>query len=409
MKSVSVIGLGYIGLPTATLIANSGFQVYGMDPVKSVVDTINQGRIHIVEPGLENLVKKAVSSGNLVADIRPHEADVFILAVPTPFKGEKVPDLSYVEAASREIAPYLREGNLVILESTSPVGTTEKIRDWILDECQELADTRIYFAHCPERVLPGKIVQELSANDRIIGGVDAISTKKAMEFYSRFIKGTLLETDAKTAELSKLTENSFRDVNIAFANELSIICEKLGINVWELIRLANRHPRVNILQPGPGVGGHCIAVDPWFIVDSAPAEARLIRTARQVNDNKPHYVMAKVFDRMKDVVEDIDSPKIACLGLAFKPDIDDLRESPALQITVELAMASKTQILAVEPNVHELPKALQGMDNVIFMNYMEAVRQADIVLLLVDHKEFRDMDTAVLQGKIVIDTRGIWA
>lgn len=386
-----------------------GFQVYGMDPVKSVVDTINQGKIHIVEPGLENLVKKAVNSGNLVADIHPHEADVFILAVPTPFKGEKVPDLSYVEAASREIAPYLREGNLVILESTSPVGTTEKVRDWIFDECQELVDTRIYFAHCPERVLPGKIVQELSANDRIIGGIDAVSTKKAMEFYSRFIKGTLLETDAKTAELSKLTENSFRDVNIAFANELSIICEKLGINVWELIRLANRHPRVNILQPGPGVGGHCIAVDPWFIVDSAPAEARLIRTARQVNDNKPHYVMAKVFDRMKDVVEDIDSPKIACLGLAFKPDIDDLRESPALQITVELAMALKTQILAVEPNVHELPQALQGMDNVIFMNYMEAVRQADIVLLLVDHKEFRDMDTAVLQGKIVIDTRGIWA
>lgn len=409
MKSVSVIGLGYIGLPTATLIANSGFQVYGMDPVKSVVDTINQGKIHIVEPGLENLVKKAVNSGNLVADIHPHEADVFILAVPTPFKGEKVPDLSYVEAASREIAPYLREGNLVILESTSPVGTTEKVRDWIFDECQELAGTHIYFAHCPERVLPGKIVQELSANDRIIGGVDVVSTKKAMKFYGRFIKGTLLETDAKTAELSKLTENSFRDVNIAFANELSIICEKLGINVWELIRLANRHPRVNILQPGPGVGGHCIAVDPWFIVDSAPAEARLIRTARQVNDNKPHYVMAKVFDRMKDVVEDIDSPKIACLGLAFKPDIDDLRESPALQITVELAMASKTQILAVEPNIHSLPQALQGMNNVIFMNYIEAVRQADIVLLLVDHKEFRGMDTSMLQDKIVIDTRGIWA
>ena len=405
MKSVSVIGLGYIGLPTATLIANNGFQVYGMDPVVKVVETINQGKIHIVEPGLEELVKKAVSSGNLVADVCPHEADVFILAVPTPFRDEKVPDLSYVEAAAREIAPCLHEGNLVILESTSPVGTTEKVREWILDECPELSGKAMYFAHCPERVLPGKIVQELSANDRIIGGVDEASTKKTVEFYSHFVKGALLETDAKTAELSKLTENSFRDVNIAFANELSIICEKLGINVWELIRLANRHPRVNILQPGPGVGGHCIAVDPWFIVDSAPAEARLIRTARQVNDNKPHYVMSKVFENIKDM----DNPKIACLGLAFKPDIDDLRESPSLQITVKLAAASKARILAVEPNVHELPKALQGLDNVVFMDYMEAIREADVILLLVDHKEFKALDANDLQGKIVIDTRGIWA
>lgn len=405
MKSVSVIGLGYIGLPTATLIANNGFQVYGMDPVVKVVETINQGKIHIVEPGLEELVKKAVSSGNLVADVCPHEADVFILAVPTPFRDEKVPDLSYVEAAAREIAPCLHEGNLVILESTSPVGTTEKVREWILDERPELSGKAMYFAHCPERVLPGKIVQELSANDRIIGGVDEASTKKTVEFYSHFVKGALLETDAKTAELSKLTENSFRDVNIAFANELSIICEKLGINVWELIRLANRHPRVNILQPGPGVGGHCIAVDPWFIVDSAPAEARLIRTARQVNDNKPHYVMSKVFENIKDM----DNPKIACLGLAFKPDIDDLRESPSLQITVKLAAASKAQILAVEPNVHELPKALQGLDNVVFMDYVEAIREADVILLLVDHKEFKALDADALQGKIVIDTRGIWA
>ena len=405
MKSVSVIGLGYIGLPTATLIANNGFQVYGMDPVVKVVETINQGKIHIVEPGLEELVKKAVSSGNLVADVCPREADVFILAVPTPFKDEKVPDLSYVEAAAREIAPCLHEGNLVILESTSPVGTTEKVREWILDERPELSGKAMYFAHCPERVLPGKIVQELSANDRIIGGVDEASTKKTVEFYSHFVKGALLETDAKTAELSKLTENSFRDVNIAFANELSIICEKLGINVWELIRLANRHPRVNILQPGPGVGGHCIAVDPWFIVDSAPAEARLIRTARQVNDNKPHYVMSKVFENIKDM----DNPKIACLGLAFKPDIDDLRESPSLQITVKLAAASKARILAVEPNVHELPKALQGLDNVVFMDYMEAIREADVILLLVDHKEFKALDADALQGKIVIDTRGIWA
>ena len=404
MKSVSVIGLGYIGLPTATLIANNGFKVYGMDPVDKVVNIINQGKIHIVEPGLEDYVKKAVANGNLIADTKPHKADVFILAVPTPFKGDKEPDLSYVESAAREIAPFLQDGNLVILESTSPVGTTEKVREWIIDERPELSGKEMYFAHCPERVLPGKIVQELSANDRIIGGVDEASTKKTVEFYSHFVKGALLETDAKTAELSKLTENSFRDVNIAFANELSIVCEKLGINVWELIRLANRHPRVNILQPGPGVGGHCIAVDPWFIVDSAPAEARLIRTARQVNDNKPHYVMSKVYEAIKGIV----SPKIACLGLAFKPDIDDLRESPSLQITYDLAVSTKAQILAVEPNIKSMPTKLRNIDNVVFADYRKAIEQADVVLLLVDHKEFKLMDKCVLEGKIIIDTRGIW-
>lgn len=405
VKKVSVIGLGYIGLPTATLIANNGFHVYGMDPVADVVDTINQGRIHIVEPGLENFVRKAVEDGNLAADTKPHEADVFILAVPTPFKGNKEPDLSYVESAAREIAPYLKEENLVILESTSPVGTTEKIRQWIMDENKSLENKRLYFSHCPERVLPGKIVQELSQNDRIIGGIDEESTEKTVEFYQRFVKGALLKTDARTAELSKLTENSFRDVNIAFANEMSIICEKLGINVWKLIRLANRHPRVNILQPGPGVGGHCIAVDPWFIVDSAPAEARLIRTARQVNDNKPHYVMSKVYEALKDIPH----PIVACLGLAFKPDIDDLRESPSLQIAYDLAKNGKAEIIAVEPNVKALPPKLQGMKNVNFMGYMEAIEKADIVLLLVDHKEFKALDKKLLDGKIVIDTRGIWA
>lgn len=405
MKSVSVIGLGYIGLPTATLIANNGFKVYGMDPVNNVVNTINQGKIHIVEPGLENYVKKAVANGNLVADTKPHKADVFILAVPTPFKGDKEPDLSYVESAAREIAPFLQDGNLVILESTSPVGTTEKVRQWIMDENKNLQDKALYFAHCPERVLPGRIVQELSTNDRIIGGIDEASTEKTVDFYKHFVKGALLKTDARTAELSKLTENSFRDVNIAFANELSIICEKLDISVWELIRLANRHPRVNILQPGPGVGGHCIAVDPWFIVDSAPAEARLIRTARQVNDNKPHYVMSKVYEAIKGIV----SPKIACLGLAFKPDIDDLRESPSLQITYDLAAAGKAQIFAVEPNIQTLPLKLQNMKNVSLMEYHEAINKADIVLLLVDHKEFKTLDKEMLKGKIIIDTRGIWA
>lgn len=405
MKSVSVIGLGYIGLPTATLIANNGFKVYGMDPVNNVVNTINQGKMHIVEPGLENYVKKAVANGNLVADTKPHKADVFILAVPTPFKGDKEPDLSYVESAAREIAPFLQDGNLVILESTSPVGTTEKVRQWIMDENKNLQDKALYFAHCPERVLPGRIVQELSTNDRIIGGIDEASTEKTVDFYKHFVKGALLKTDARTAELSKLTENSFRDVNIAFANELSIICEKLDISVWELIRLANRHPRVNILQPGPGVGGHCIAVDPWFIVDSAPAEARLIRTARQVNDNKPHYVMSKVYEAIKGIV----SPKIACLGLAFKPDIDDLRESPSLQITYDLAAAGKAQIFAVEPNIQTLPLKLQNMKNVSLMEYHEAINKADIVLLLVDHKEFKTLDKEMLKGKIIIDTRGIWA
>ncbi len=405
MKSVSVIGLGYIGLPTATLIANNGFKVYGMDPVDKVVNIINQGKIHIVEPGLEDYVKKAVANGNLIADTKPHKADVFILAVPTPFKGDKEPDLSYVESAAREIAPFLQDGNLVILESTSPVGTTEKVRRWIMDENKSLQDKALYFAHCPERVLPGRIVQELSTNDRIIGGIDEASTEKTVDFYKHFVKGALLKTDARTAELSKLTENSFRDVNIAFANELSIICEKLGINVWELIRLSNRHPRVNILQPGPGVGGHCIAVDPWFIVDSAPAEARLIRTARQVNDNKPHYVMSKVYEAIKGIV----SPKIACLGLAFKPDIDDLRESPSLQITYDLAAAGKAQIFAVEPNIQTLPLKLQNMKNVSLMEYHEAINKADIVLLLVDHKEFKILDKEMLKGKIIIDTRGIWA
>ena len=404
MKSVSVIGLGYIGLPTATLIANHDFKVFGMDPVQRVVDTVNAGKIHIVEPGLAEWVQKAVENGNLQADTKPHEADVFILAVPTPFKEGKVPDLSYVEAAAREIAPYLVEGNLVILESTSPVGTTEEVRDWVLDECPTLQGQKLYFAHCPERVLPGKIVVELPSNDRIIGGVDVESTSRTVDFYRHFVTGELLETDSRTAELSKLTENSFRDVNIAFANELSMICDKLDINVWELIRLANRHPRVNILQPGPGVGGHCIAVDPWFIVDSAPDEARLISTARQVNDNKPHYVMAKVYVAVRKVK----NPQIACLGLAFKPDIDDLRESPSLQITQELAEKNIAHILAVEPNVAELPQKLQNLPNIEFCDYQQAIEKANIVLLLVDHKEFKCLDKNLLSGKEIIDTRGIW-
>ena len=405
MGHVCVIGLGYIGLPTATLIANSGFKVYGMDPVEHVVETVNRGEIHIVEPGLAAYVKKAVSSGNLHADVKPHEADVFILAVPTPFKGDKEPDLSFVESATREIAPFVKEGNLIILESTSPVGTTEKVQKWVLEERTDLVGKNLYFAHCPERVLPGKIVEELPHNDRIIGGIDTESTKKTVAFYGHFVTGALLSTDARTAEMAKLTENSFRDVNIAFANELSIICDKLGIDVWELIRLANRHPRVNILQPGPGVGGHCIAVDPWFIVDSAPRDARLIRVAREVNDSKPHIVMEKVYDAVHATAH----PKVACLGLAFKPDIDDLRESPSLQIAEKLAAGSLDELLVVEPNVHELPASLADKKNVRLVSLGDAMREATIVLLLVDHKEVKAMDRALLKGKTVIDTRGIFA
>ncbi|EHG19547.1 hypothetical protein HMPREF9334_01862 [Selenomonas infelix ATCC 43532] len=404
MKNVCVVGLGYIGLPTAMLIANSGFKVYGMDPVGRVVETVNRGEIHIVEPGLAAYVKKAVSSGNLHADVKPHEADVFILAVPTPFKGDKEPDLSFVELATREIASYVKEGNLIILESTSPVGTTEKVRDWLYDERMDLIEKSVYFAHCPERVLPGKIVEELPHNDRIIGGIDEESTKKTIEFYSRFVTGALLPTDARTAEMAKLTENSFRDVNIAFANELSIICDKLGIDVWELIRLANRHPRVNILQPGPGVGGHCIAVDPWFIVDSAPRDARLIRVAREVNDSKPHVVMEKVYEAVRTT----ENPKVACLGLAFKPDIDDLRESPSLRIAEELAAGTLDELLVVEPNIRTLPASLAGKGSVRLVSVEEAMRDANIILLLVDHKEFKAMDQGLLNGKNIIDTRGIF-
>ena len=404
MRDVCVVGLGYIGLPTATLIANNGFKVYGMDPMERVVETVNRGEIHIVEPGLAAYVKKAVSSGNLHAALHPHEADVFILAVPTPFKGDKKPDLSFVESATREIAPYVKEGNLIILESTSPVGTTEKVRDWLYDERMDLIEKSVYFAHCPERVLPGKIVEELPHNDRIIGGIDEESTKKTIEFYSRFVTGALLATDARTAEMAKLTENSFRDVNIAFANELSIICDKLGIDVWELIRLANRHPRVNILQPGPGVGGHCIAVDPWFIVDSAPRDARLIRVAREVNDSKPHVVMEKVYEAVRMT----ENPKVACLGLAFKPDIDDLRESPSLQIAEALAAGTLDELLVVEPNIHTLPACLADKKNVHLVSVEEAMRDANIILLLVDHKEFKAMDQGLLNGKNIIDTRGIF-
>lgn len=393
---VCVIGLGYIGLPTASLLGTKGFEVFGVDTSERVVNTINQGKIHIVEPDLDILVKSAVQSGNLKAGLQPQEADVFILAVPTPFKDDHIPDLSYVEAATRVIAPFVKPGNIVILESTSPVGTTDDIVAKILSEEGHDVGRDVYVAHCPERVLPGRILTELVENDRIVGGITEISTEKVVEFYRAFVRGEILATDAKTAELSKLSENSFRDVNIAFANELSLICDQENINVWELIKLANRHPRVNILQPGPGVGGHCIAVDPWFIVARSPDQARLIRTAREVNDAKPHWVI----DKVKVSADKFKNPVIGCLGLAFKADVDDLRESPALDIVKEIRKQAIGEVLVAEPNLTEYK-------DFTLLPYQEVIKRSDIVLLLVDHKPFKSLKAADLKEKILIDTRGV--
>jgi len=412
LSTVSVIGLGYIGLPTASLLATKGFKVQGCDVSPHVVETINRGDIHIVEQDLDILVRSAVHSGQLRASLTPEAADVFIIAVPTPFKANHVPDLAYVESATRAIAPQLKPGNLVILESTSPVGTTEKIANWLGQLRPDLMmpganvkQDQIFIAHCPERVLPGQIIRELVDNDRIIGGIDVASAEKAHDFYQTFVQGQILLTDARTAEMSKLTENAFRDVNIAFANELSNICEKLDINVWELIKLANHHPRVNILQPGPGVGGHCIAVDPWFIVDSAPTEARLIKTAREVNDDKPKRVLAKI----KQEASRFKTPIIACLGLSFKADIDDLRESPAFEIVQHLAAEEIGELLVVEPHIEVLPAKLasfQPRTQLVAME--EAINRADVVVLLVNHRLFSHLDKGSLLGKAVIDTRGFW-
>jgi len=407
---VSVIGLGYIGLPTAAVIASRGIDVIGVDVNQHAVDTINKGEIHIVEPDLDIVVRSAVMTGKLRATVTPEPADAFLVAVPTPFKGENhEPDLSYIESAAKAIAPVLEKGNLVILESTSPVGATEKLAAWLAEARADLtfpqhkgdaADIKV--AHCPERVLPGYVLQELVSNDRVIGGMSKACSDKAMSLYKTFVKGDCIITNARTAEMAKLTENSFRDVNIAFANELSLICDKLKINVWELIQLANRHPRVNILNPGPGVGGHCIAVDPWFIVNSCPEQAQLIRTAREVNDGKPHWVIEQVCN----AADEFKKPVVACLGLAFKADIDDLRESPALDIVKHLAEANVGDIIAVEPNIHTLPKALEN-HNVTLDTLANALDKANVVVVLVDHKEFKAADKTAFAKKVVIDTRGI--
>lgn len=397
---VVVMGLGYIGLPTASMLATKGYQVLGVDISERVVATINSGKIHIVEPDLDILVRAAVASGNLVASLEPQPADVYILAVPTPFvetpENPKAPDTSYIAAATRAIAPCLRPGNLIVLESTSPVGTTEAIGDMVVSMRPDLAQDEIHIVHCPERVLPGNILKELVNNDRIIGGLRSGDAEKARDLYRSFCSGDILLTDSRIAEMSKLVENSFRDVNIAFANELSLICDKLGMDVWELIRMANKHPRVNILQPGPGVGGHCIAVDPWFVVASAPAEAKLIRAAREVNDGKPHWVVAKV----RQAAASLKDPLIGCLGLAFKPNIDDLRESPAVEIAKELARGG-FRLVVCEPHIESHPEfLLKRLD--------EVLTEADILVVLVDHDHFRTIDPATLGGKQLVDTRGLF-
>ena len=394
-NTICVIGLGYIGLPTASLLGTKGYSVLGVDISEDVVTTINRGEIHIIEPDLDLLVKSAVNSGNLRAATCPEKADIFIIAVPTPFKNSHKPDLSYVESATRAIAPYVQPGNLIILESTCPVGTTDYVAEILREEGLD-TQKDVYVAHCPERVLPGRILIELIQNDRIVGGINKISTSVASSFYREFVSGEVLETDAKTAELSKLTENSFRDVNIAFANELSLICDQENIDVWELIRLANHHPRVNILKPGPGVGGHCIAVDPWFIIDRAGDTARLIRSAREVNDSKPHWVVEKTLKK----AQKFKRPTIACLGIAFKADVDDLRESPALNIVNALKDYDIADLIVCEPNIENHEEfQLTSLD--------QAVNCADISLILVDHKEFSSLTSFALNEKIVIDTRGI--
>lgn len=419
-NTISVIGLGYIGLPTAAMFASKKIKVIGIDVSQHVVDTINAGKIHIIEPNLDDMVHKAVNNGTLRAAISPQPADAFLVAVPTPFLKVKEkgmtpkPDLSYIKAAAQSISKVLKKGDLVILESTSPVGATEKMSGWLARErpdlsfpqdCGEESDIRI--AHCPERVLPGHVVRELVENDRVIGGMTKKCSEYATNLYKIFVSGECVITNARTAEMTKLTENASRDVNIAFANELSMICDQLNINVWELISLANRHPRVDILQPGPGVGGHCIAVDPWFIVSVSPDKANLIRSARIVNDTKPAWVVEKVKVAISDFLQLnpsklVSNIVIACYGIAFKPDIDDLRESPSMSIVRDIVNFHQGKVLVVEPNIHKLNTnekfKLVSMDT--------ANNQADIALLLVDHKEFKV--SGVPNAEIIIDTKGVW-
>jgi UDP-N-acetyl-D-mannosaminuronic acid dehydrogenase len=406
---ICVIGLGYIGLPTAAVIARSGVEVIGVDVNPNTVDIINTGKAHIVETDLDELLQNVVKNGVLKASLRPEEADAFLIAVPTPIKGGHDPDLAYVEAATRSIAPYVKDGSLVVLESTVPPGATEKMVEWLEEERSDLkeaggAGKAYYAAHCPERVLPGRVLIELVSNDRIIGGITSKCSEKAKVLYDIFVEGDCVITTSRTAELAKLTENSFRDVNIAFANELSKICDNQDVNVWELISLANRHPRVNILQPGPGVGGHCIAVDPWFIVDAEPEQSKLIRAAREINDDKPNWVINKIRQAVKETGKE--HPIIACFGLAFKPNIDDLRESPALMITEKLAHDRIGELIAVEPNIKIQTKRLSSL-GVPLVPISDAIKKADIIVLLVGHNAFRKSINKINQCRYIIDAIGL--
>lgn len=405
IRTVAVIGLGYIGLPTAAILAKQGIAVIGVDVKQSTVDAVNRGEVPFVEPDLGSYLAEAVKQGNLSASTKTPAADAYIVAVPTPFKGDHEADLSYIEAAADAIAPQLFGGELIILESTSPPGATQQMANRILALRPDLRhkdeDGGLFFAHCPERVLPGRIMIELVTNDRIVGGITPRAAALAKSLYETFCQGKILLTDAKTAEMAKLVENSFRDINIAFANELSIISDKVGVDVWELIELANHHPRVNILQPGPGVGGHCIAVDPWFIVGAAPSEARLIRTAREVNDSKSMYVVQSVVDAALAT----GATNVAMLGLSYKSDIDDLRNSPALAIVSQVASELRaTSIDIVEPNVNALPESLRELPNVTLKRSIDG-RKYDLVVLLVNHSEFKAMVPA---GSKIIDTCGAW-
>ena len=410
-EKICVVGLGYVGLPTAAMIAGRGVQVIGVDINTDSVETINRGRIHIVEPGLEDLVNGAVTSGNLKAALAPEAADAFIIAVPTPFTDGHKPDLSHLRAAANALARVLKEGDLIVIESTSPVGTTRAFSQWLASHRPDLTfphdsgeKARVAVAHSPERVLPGNVLRELARNDRVVGGLSPRCSARAVELYQIFVEGECLITDAATAELVKLAENSYRDVNIAFANELSRVAGRLGVDVWDVVELANRHPRVDILKPGPGVGGHCIAVDPWFIVDSAPDETDLIRAARRVNDANPAYIARLVLD----AAQGRDLPAVACLGLAYKAETDDLRQSPAVEIVRLLADGLKGDILVVEPHVNAIPESLEGLAGVRLVDLEEAISKAQIVVLLTDHAAFSSMDKSMLQGKAVIDTRGAW-
>lgn len=399
IKEVCIVGLGYIGLPTGALLANRGYMVYGVDVIQHVVDTINRGEIHIVEPELDTFVRSAVQGGKLIADTKPRNADVFIIAVPTPFHDNYVPNIDYVISATEAIAPFVKEGNIIILESTSPIGTTEKIIETL--EALGVSTDKLHVAHCPERVLPGKVMKELIENDRIVGGTNEKSSAVVKAFYETFVSGAVLVTDAKTAEMCKLVENSYRDTNIAFANELSMICDKANINVWELIKLANKHPRVNILQPGAGVGGHCIAVDPWFIVAAYPEEAKVIKQARLSNDYKSEWVAEKIKNAaLKFELENQRKPKIGYFGLAFKPDIDDLRESPAVSILNNLISEGldTENLLIAEPNIESHSKFKLA-------EYNDAYNKADIVVFLVAHKEFKSLKNS--SDKVILDYCGV--